>query len=1027
MERDFKTSQKAATRARKPKRNDQTRMREEAEKTYPTPSEYARQMSLNPERIMAKNRTLDKKQSSMFTSSPRVVIFRNFSTGMVHTVTIQIQNTSEIPHQLRLVNSDSVVFNVTFKGPTLNTRLAPGMAHTYEVEFHPDEEKDYFHDIVFKTEVGCFVVPVIASGPKPVLLFPDQIDMGQTGLKVTRTKPVLMRNTGDTPTGFSIFTDSQYFAVIPAKGSIKADETIQLKFDFTPQKAGIANGHVYLQYDSGDLVRSSIYGEAVPCDVRVREDVILLKNTYLGLAKLATIEIINNSDYLIRFKWMKHKNIEEDMLEKERSKAVMEPPKTVLCKEDFSKDLQDIVSRRVYEDCIDLLMSKSLIYDNDHFTIFRMDGEVWPCKSLQVSVNFQPKTVGDINSYAYLEIDGLEYRIPVSLIGKCLGPALELNLLSLDVQEVYLCSTYIYEVVCKNVGPIPGTLVHVHKTTDFGSTIQVKPHEIEVNVDELKCMKLYFCSNRTGCFIERIDFSIKESSELLSFVMKGKVICPLVRTDDEDDIDFHLASLGFTTKKFLGFRNLSHEPIEFSIKVVCDGYEKCVTHEDFAKAHIKPRLPSCPRQFYVCPCEGTVGAKSPLRVQIFYTPNIAGAEIVKLQIDLGKSSNAEPLVVPMSVNANSALFGITPEKLKIRFCFVNFPYCRKLTVTNLSDIVGYFYIYNQEVVQCSLVSSDTTVLYSLSANHGVLKPQQSKEVTLTLIVKSVGEQTFYINVYSFGLEKPVIYSEITCIGQGPVVSAEPSHLGWGEVRLLQEKSLTLTITNDSPISAEFTTLLNKTKDIWKIEPACGELESNESVELRVTIFLRDSGVYSDRLVVSILNGIEISVSLSAVGVGSSIVFDPEIFPVIDLGVHFCGQNVSIPIKVKNEGNRFHHILLTNEEKIRQGKKAHPVDSENTMFKIEPNVIELRPGESETIHCKVRQNTEKTITESWYINATIDGQGKREVLGSSQFTATFVEPDICFDKDKLTFRLDLGHESETLKQKGETTTATKFVP
>lgn len=61
------------------------------------------------------------------------------------------------------MKSEDVSFNVIFKGSTLNTRLAPGMALVYGVEFRPDEKRDYSHEITFKTDTETFIVPVIGE------------------------------------------------------------------------------------------------------------------------------------------------------------------------------------------------------------------------------------------------------------------------------------------------------------------------------------------------------------------------------------------------------------------------------------------------------------------------------------------------------------------------------------------------------------------------------------------------------------------------------------------------------------------------------------------------------------------------------------------------------------------------------------------------------------------------------------------------------------------------------------------------
>jgi hypothetical protein len=64
------------------------------------------------------------------------------------------------------------------------------------------------------------------------------------------------------------------------------------------------------------------------------------------------------------------------------------------------------------------------------------------------------------------------------------------------------------------------------------------------------------------------------------------------------------------------------------------------------------------------------------------------------------------------------------------------------------------------------------------------------------------------------------------------------------------------------------------------------LDANETISLDISVKLRDTGKYSDRLLIAIVNGKTISVGLTAIGVGTCIVFEPEIYPKFDMGFLF---------------------------------------------------------------------------------------------------------------------------------------------
>lgn len=124
----------------------------------------------------------------------------------------------------------------------------------------------------------------------------------------------------------------------------------------------------------------------------MRQTEIRFDNTYLDLARKASVEVFNDSEYLLRYQWLRHETEEEDRELKER---FLEYP-TVLnnggkdmlsvhrYKEqiDLSKDLpddilpsaQELVTKRMHADKCKLIDNDDLHYSNDHFILFPMVG-----------------------------------------------------------------------------------------------------------------------------------------------------------------------------------------------------------------------------------------------------------------------------------------------------------------------------------------------------------------------------------------------------------------------------------------------------------------------------------------------------------------------------------------------------------------------------------------------------------------------------------------------------------------------------
>ena len=56
-------------------------------------------------------------------------------------------------------------------------------------------------------------------------------------------------------------------------------------------------------------------------------------------------------------------------------------------------------------------------------------------------------------------------------------------------------------------------------------------------------------------------------------------------------------------------------------------------------------------------------------------------------------------------------------------------------------------------------------------------------------------------------------------------------------------------------------------------------------------------------------------------------------------------------------------------------------------------------------------------ETWYLYATIEGNKKVELIGTSTFKATVIEPRVVFNKHELSNRLDIGWMYENKSEQG----------
>lgn len=88
------------------------------------------------------------------------------------------------------------------------------------------------------------------------------------------------------------------------------------------------------------------------------------------------------------------------------------------------------------------------------------------------------------------------------------------------MQKLLKQTVPLFQIIAVNKGHISGTLVYRGKPSDFGGMIDVTPPSIKLQPDEHKSFNLSFSSNRKGDFVERVDFVVKESLEVLSLHIK---------------------------------------------------------------------------------------------------------------------------------------------------------------------------------------------------------------------------------------------------------------------------------------------------------------------------------------------------------------------------------------------------------------------------------------------------------------------------------------------------------------------------
>ncbi|KAK0159232.1 hypothetical protein PV328_010140 [Microctonus aethiopoides] len=865
---------------------------------------------------------------------PREIIFQQFTPGNSYTTTLLISNTSKISQFVKLICQQNETFCVDIKGTTINIRLAPGMSHVYNIQFNPHEKQDYEHQIDLFGDFGTVTIPIIALGPRAILDFPDNIMMPDTPVNSSSSRPILIRNSGDSTAIFDVFSSSPHFLIEPLCGAIKQGESQQFIIDFVAPSTGSFTSIIYFRYETGELLKMNAHGTGINCSVHLETDELHMGDTFLGLSSAKSLKIFNNSEHIVKFHWMKHENITLDNEEKNKFTEIygaiedltIKHHNDLECTSLFdSSILHDSIHKRVRTDEVNSLATEKFFYNDSKFILSPMAGEIWPKSFVEITVTFQPHEIGEILSEAYLEVTGCKTRLPIRFFGIGKGPILKLNATAIDIGKVYLNSVQNFEIICANEGLIPGIIIPNEKSSDFGGKISISPQILEIQPGEYSSFNLSFSSTKNGEFIETIEFLNQDNAETISLYIKGIVVCPTLHFD-QSQLDLGTVALGFTSKHEVLIQNMSSVAVTFSISIPDDGDEPAVTYETFINTtnniSVPPIFPSNPREFFISPNNTTLAAHTSLSIK---------------------------------------------------------------------------------------ESKNTMTFYSMSRNQWHLNPGQSCDASVTIITRVIGQQEIEMKMRTFGKSE---FDTLTAVfnGHGPVMSIVPKHLDFGDVELLQEKLMSLELINDSPIPANFNAYIANKNSSWSISMVSGEINPLKSMKMDVKLFLRDAGKQFDEILINIANGSTFSVTLSAHGLGSCIKIHPNIFPDFKMGQLLSHQDNFVLLNLINEGNRLQKIIFSNSI-TRRNSRSVPQMPLMTRFKVESHAIELLPRSSKEIKWLVQSDKCDNISEQWWVYCVSQGHAKRELIGISNFSATFIDPAVKFNKTEMNFYINMETHSK----------------
>lgn len=223
---------------------------------------------------------------------------------------------------------------------------------------------------------------------------------------------------------------------------------MQVSIDFQPFKCGEYEKELILCYDSGEFVYIKLHGAAQDANIRLDKNSIRIEDTYITMTNQRTVTIFNRSDILVHYEWKKFATVDEEQQQKLKSIAIInreeENSKNKII--DQSSDYMALLSRN-FKNKIKHAQNNSYFFEDDVFFIQPIEGEIWPNSSVDVNIIFKPDFAQTYTRVAFCEITGRESRLPLRLTGLGSGPKVQLSIETLDVGNIFIGSTHVYEVI----------------------------------------------------------------------------------------------------------------------------------------------------------------------------------------------------------------------------------------------------------------------------------------------------------------------------------------------------------------------------------------------------------------------------------------------------------------------------------------------------------------------------------------------------------------------------------------------------
>ncbi|CAF4507175.1 unnamed protein product, partial [Rotaria sp. Silwood2] len=627
-----------------------------------TPSTFLKEMSLDTQQKLLNTREMylpkiialsDMSETSLQTISkvdideplfqpyPSDITFQKYEPFNTYDVPLLLRNNDKVARIVKVSQVDTPYFTIVAP-PNAYQKVAPGVALVFHIQFKPEEQRDYAHEILVATEREKFLLPVRAIGARAILDFPDSITFSTTAVKSTNMSKVLfVRNIGNREARF-VLQINKPFHVSPENGLLPVGESMQVTIDFNPIVNGEMKDELVIIYDTGEKVYVNVYGVAQDINVRLEKRSIHFENTYLEMINQRTVTLSNRSDQLVHFQWKHYPSEREEEQQKLRQlHALSEEEVSALQKLNVNTSESPsagpfdfgVLIQRTFINHRRQLTNESYLFTHSNFRIDPLEGDLWPGGSLDIQVLFKPNEARKYEQTAWLDVVGREQRLPLTLTGEGEGAKLEASFQTLDIGCVYVGSTHLYEVVLANKGFIEARYQILNGNSIFGSCFQFDPSSGTISIENYQAIQITFHSEQLGQFNEIFNVEIEGNPRALPITISGQVIGPTFYFD-QAQLKFGLVSYGFQTTLGCHLYNTSLVPMPFKLHIDQERNKKHNHLVSFDDDEDEEEDTINSNEFQIRPSRGIIPPQSDTKIYVDFIPKSIQKYDTFLQVDI---------------------------------------------------------------------------------------------------------------------------------------------------------------------------------------------------------------------------------------------------------------------------------------------------------------------------------------------------------------------------------------------------------